>query len=160
MVPPLRERLDDIPVLCQFFLNQSAMKLQTEVKTLSEEVIEFFKSLYWQGNVRQLENICHWLTVMAAGKKIQISDLPNDLKDNISGANVTNSIDWRSGLTKEIYQDLMQGKENIYSNFIQQTEKILLVQALKVSNNRKIDAAERLGIGRNTVTRKIKELSL
>jgi len=86
--------------------------------------------------------------------------LPNDLKDNISGANVTNSIDWRSGLTKEIYQDLMQGKENIYSNFIQQTEKILLVQALKVSNNRKIDAAERLGIGRNTVTRKIKELSL
>jgi two-component system nitrogen regulation response regulator GlnG len=80
-VPPLRERIEDIQILSQFFLNQSAKKLQTEVKVLSQDVIEFFKSLYWQGNVRQLENVCHWLTVMSAGKIIQISDLPAELKD-------------------------------------------------------------------------------
>ena len=78
-VPPLRERIEDIQILSQFFLAQSAKKLQTEVKVLSQDAIEFFKSLYWQGNVRQLENVCHWLTVMSAGKIIQISDLPNEL---------------------------------------------------------------------------------
>ena len=88
-VPPLRERLEDIQILSQFFLNQSAKKLQTETKVLSQDVIDFFKSLYWQGNVRQLENVCHWLTVMAAGKIIQISDLPAELKNEpISEADI------------------------------------------------------------------------
>ena len=78
-VPPLRERVEDIPLLSQYFLNKSANQLNVKLKSLSPEVIEYFKNLYWQGNVRQLENICHWLTVMAPGNVINVSDLPAEL---------------------------------------------------------------------------------
>ena len=78
-VPPLRERVEDIPLLSQYFLNKSAKQLNVKLKSLSPEVIEYFKNLFWQGNVRQLENICHWLTVMAPGNVINVSDLPAEL---------------------------------------------------------------------------------
>ena len=155
-VPPLRERLEDIQILCQFFLNQSAKRLQTEIKILSHDVIEFFKSLYWQGNVRQLENVCHWLTVMAAGKIIQISDLPTELKNEpINGEDLANG-NWLDQLSKEVAKSLMAGDKNIYDLFIRQVEKILILEALKTTKNRRIDAAKVLGVGRNTITRKIK----
>jgi two-component system nitrogen regulation response regulator GlnG len=159
-VPPLRERLEDIQILSQFFLNQSAKKLQTETKVLSQDVIDFFKSLYWQGNVRQLENVCHWLTVMAAGKIIQISDLPAELKNEpISEAEISNG-NWREQLAKEIAKGFIVGDTNLYDQFINQVESILIKEALKSTKNKKIDAAHILGIGRNTITRKIKELKL
>jgi len=155
-VPPLRERLEDIQILCQFFLNQSAKRLQTEIKILSHDVIEFFKSLYWQGNVRQLENVCHWLTVMAAGKIIQISDLPTELKNEpINGEDLANG-NWLDQLSKEVAKSLIAGDKNIYDLFIRQVEKILIHEALKTTKNRRIDAAKVLGVGRNTITRKIK----
>ena len=155
-VPPLRERLEDIQILCQFFLNQSAKRLQTEIKILSHDVIEFFKSLYWQGNVRQLENVCHWLTVMAAGKIIQISDLPTELKNEpINGEDLANG-NWLDQLSKEVAKSLIAGDKNIYDLFIRQVEKILILEALKTTKNRRIDAAKVLGVGRNTITRKIK----
>jgi len=159
-VPPLRERLEDMQILSQFFLNQSAKKLQTETKVLSQDVIDFFKSLYWQGNVRQLENVCHWLTVMAAGKIIQISDLPAELKNEpISEAEISNG-NWREQLAKEIAKGFIVGDTNLYDQFINQVESILIKEALKSTKNKKIDAAHILGIGRNTITRKIKELKL
>ena len=159
-VPPLRERLEDLQILSQFFLNQSAKKLQTETKVLSQDVIDFFKSLYWQGNVRQLENVCHWLTVMAAGKIIQISDLPAELKNEpISEAEISNG-NWREQLAKEIAKGFIVGDTNLYDQFINQVESILIKEALKSTKNKKIDAAHILGIGRNTITRKIKELKL
>jgi len=159
-VPPLRERIEDIQSLSQFFLNQSAKKLQTEVKVLAPDVIEFFKTLQWHGNVRQLENVCHWLTVMAAGKVILISDLPAELK-NEPIADSSNDIGtWREKLTREIARDLLAGTGDIYDRFVTEVEKVLIEEALKASRNRRIDAAKLLGIGRNTITRKISEFEI
>jgi len=155
-VPPLRERIEDIQILSQFFLAQSAKKLQTEVKVLSQDAIEFFKSLYWQGNVRQLENVCHWLTVMSAGKIIQISDLPAELKDEP----IHDTESWRDQLKREVSKSFIAGEANIFAQFVNEIEKILIMGALKSTKNRKIDAAKLLGIGRNTITRKIQELNI
>ena len=156
-VPPLRERIEDIQILSQFFLAQSAKKLQTEVKVLSQDAIEFFKSLYWQGNVRQLENVCHWLTVMSAGKIIQISDLPNELKNEPVSEIEINNGSWRDQFSREVARECKVGDPNIYEKFIFEIENILIQEALKATKNRKVDAAKLLGIGRNTITRKIKE---
>jgi len=159
-VPPLRERIEDIQILSQFFLAQSAKKLQTEVKVLSQDVIEFFKSLYWQGNVRQLENVCHWLTVMSAGKIIQISDLPAELKDEPIHDTEISHGSWRDQLKREVSKSLIAGETNIFEQFVKEIEKILIMEALKSTKNRKIDTAKALGVGRNTITRKIKELKI
>ena len=159
-VPPLRERIEDIQILSQFFLAQSAKKLQTEVKVLSQDVIEFFKSLYWQGNVRQLENVCHWLTVMSAGKTIQISDLPAELKDEPIHDTEISHGSWRDQLKREVSKSLIAGEANIFEQFVNEIEKILIMEALKSTKNRKIDTAKALGVGRNTITRKIKELKI
>jgi len=159
-VPPLRERIEDIQILSQFFLAQSAKKLQTEVKVLSQDVIEFFKSLYWQGNVRQLENVCHWLTVMSAGKIIQISDLPAELKDEPIHDTEISHVSWRDQLKREVSKSLIAGEANIFEQFVNEIEKILIMEALKSTKNRKIDTAKALGVGRNTITRKIKELKI
>ncbi|MDA0730624.1 MAG: nitrogen regulation protein NR(I) [Proteobacteria bacterium] len=159
-VPPLRERIEDIQILSQFFLAQSAKKLQTEVKVLSQDVIEFFKGLYWQGNVRQLENVCHWLTVMSAGKIIQISDLPAELKDEPIHDTEISHGSWRDQLKREVSKSLIAGEANIFEQFVNEIEKILIMEALKSTKNRKIDTAKALGVGRNTITRKIKELKI
>ena len=159
-VPPLRERIEDIQILSQFFLAQSAKKLQTEVKVLSQDVIEFFKSLYWQGNVRQLENVCHWLTVMSAGKIIQISDLPAELKDEPIHDTEISHGSWRDQLKREVSKSLIAREANIFEQFVNEIEKILIMEALKTTKNRKIDTAKALGVGRNTITRKIKELKI
>ena len=159
-VPPLRERIEDIQILSQFFLAQSAKKLQTEVKVLSQDVIEFFKSLYWQGNVRQLENVCHWLTVMSAGKIIKISDLPAELKDEPIHDTEISHGSWRDQLKREVSKSLIAGEANIFEQFVNEIEKILIMEALKSTKNRKIDTAKALGVGRNTITRKIKELKI
>jgi len=158
-VPPLRERLEDIPILSQFFLNQSAKKLQTEAKVLSQDVIDFFKSLYWQGNVRQLENVCHWLTVMAAGKIIQISDLPSELRNEPITEIITPMGSWKDQLIREIARKCLMNNEKIYEKIISEVEKILIQEALKARKNRKNDAAKLLGIGRNTISRKIKDFN-
>jgi len=159
-VPPLRERIEDIQSLSQFFLNQSAKKLQTEVKVLAPDVIEFFKTLQWHGNVRQLENVCHWLTVMAAGKVILISDLPAELKNEPIADSINDIGTWREKLTREIARDLLAGTGDIYDRFVTEVEKVLIEEALKASRNRRIDAAKLLGIGRNTITRKISEFEI
>jgi len=158
-VPPLRSRIDDIPILAQFFLRSSANQLNVEPKNLSIEVLDYFKNLYWQGNVRQLENVCHWLTVMSAGKTVNIGDLPSELKNepvHINGG----SMSWKEALHKIVTKEIMGATPNIHELFISMAEKILIEAALHHSKGRKADAANILGIGRNTITRKIQELKI
>ena len=158
-VPPLRKRVEDIPSLAGYFLVKSANQLKVAPKTLSTEVLDYFNNLEWRGNVRQLENVCHWLTVMSPGNKIMVSDLPSELKDeplNLSN----NSNEWQENLARDLSRQLLDGKSDLYSFFINQFEKIIIEKTLTHTKNRKLDAASILGIGRNTVTRKIKELKI
>jgi two-component system nitrogen regulation response regulator GlnG len=159
-IPSLRDRAEDIPMLCDFFLKRSASQLNVSAKIISQDVHDLFKHLNWQGNVRQLENICHWLTVMATGKIINISDLPDEIRNETALFELDNSTSWEDGLKKVVFNAIVKGEENIYSNIINEAEKIIIQQALKQTKNRKIDAAKILGIGRNTITRKIRELSI
>ena len=158
-VPPLRNRIDDIPILAQFFLRNSAKQLNLEPKILSIEVLDYFKNLHWQGNVRQLENVCHWLTVMSPGKTVNIGDLPSELKNEPVSIN-DGSMSWEEALQKNITKEIMEATPNIHELFIGMTEKVLIETALLQSKGRKADAANILGIGRNTITRKIQELDI
>ena len=158
-VPPLRDRVEDIPLLSQYFLNKSANQLNVKLKSLSPEVIEYFRNLYWQGNVRQLENICHWLTVMAPGNVINVSDLPAELNSEPVSSGTTSS-NWQENLGREVSKILLTGEVNIFKDYTNIFEKELIIQALKYTKGRKVEAAKLLGIGRNTITRKIKELEI
>ena len=145
-VPPLRERVEDIPLLSQYFLNKSANQLNVKLKSLSPEVIEYFKNLYWQGNVRQLENICHWLTVMAPGNVINVSDLPAELNSEPVSSGSTSS-NWQENLGREVSKILLTGEVNIFKDYTNIFEKELIIQALRYTNGRKVEAAKLLGIG-------------
>jgi len=158
-VPPLRRRVEDIPTLSNYFLTKSAHQLNVTPKSLSKEVLDYFKNLQWRGNVRQLENVCHWLTVMSPGNQIIVSDLPSELKNE--PVNLVHGADeWQEKLASDLTRKLLDGKLDLYSFFINQTEKIIIEKTLEYTKYRKLDAANLLGIGRNTVTRKIKELKI
>ena len=158
-VPPLRSRIDDIPILAHSFLKKSSQQLNVEPKILSNEVLDYFRNLHWQGNVRQLENVCHWLTVMSPGKIVNIGDLPSELKNEPVSIN-DDSMSWEQALHKNITKEIMEDTPNIHELFVGITEKILIEAALINSKGRKADAANILGIGRNTITRKIQELNI
>ena len=161
VVPPLRERRDDIPLLAAFFLKKSAQALDTEVKVLSEETIHYFMTLNWSGNVLQLENVCHWLTLMASGTTILMDDLPKDIKDTSTDhLQPVDQEGWHIGLHRDISLEIGKGNQSVYDTIIHDVEKTLISSALSHTKNRKIDAAKILGIGRNTITRKIKELGI
>ncbi|MGR8929585.1 MAG: nitrogen regulation protein NR(I) [Gammaproteobacteria bacterium] len=160
-IPPLRERRQDIGLLMRHFLYQSAKELGTEVKTLKPEAEAFLSSLKWPGNVRQLENICRWLTVMASGREIHIEDLPPELSQshNDSCCEDTQS-DWESLLQAWIKNQLTTGKHDIAKHAIANVETLLIQTALHHTHGRKHEAALLLGYGRNTLTRKLKELDI
>ena len=157
-LPPLRERAEDIPDLARHFLQQSAQQLGVETKILSEDTLNYLSHLYWSGNVRQLENICHWLTVMAPGQNIDIKDLPPELKNNDMQREV--SINWRDALKQEVKLALNKNRKDILTDLNQVFEKVLIEEALDFTKGRRIEAAEMLGLGRNTLTRKVKELKI
>ncbi len=161
-IPPLRERSQDIGPLMRHFLYQSAKELNTEIKTLKPETEAFLSSLEWPGNVRQLENICRWLTVMAAGREIHMEDLPPELintsqKSSTPGNEPGN---WESAYENWINQQLTTGQQDIAKLSIPVVESILISAALKHTHGKKHEAAKLLGYGRNTLTRKIKELNI
>ena len=157
-LPPLREREDDIILLAKFFLNQSANELKTNVKYLNEETQDYFKKLNWTGNIRQLRNICHWLTVMSPGKEIGISDLPAEiLKENIYNKIPSN---WEDSIKLAIKNDLNNNEKNIYDIYVKKLERLLIQLSIDHCKGKKINAASLLGIGRNTITRKINELDI
>jgi len=155
-LPSLRERREDIPLLARHFLAKSARDLGVEAKRLSDAAMAYLASQSLPGNVRQLENICHWLTVMAPTQVIEAGDLPAELRDEAPAA----ESDWLSALAHEVERMLARGESSIMENLATRFEKTLIARALAHTGGRRIEAANLLGIGRNTITRKIAELGL
>jgi two-component system nitrogen regulation response regulator GlnG len=159
-IPPLRERRQDIPLLLRHFLGSAANELGVDSKHLLPEVEQFLSDLSWPGNVRQLENACRWLTVMGSGQDIHLPDLPPELRQAGQKKQVLESSSWQQTAREEIGQLLRRGDHNLAKHIVPTMEKIMIEEALEHTRGRKQDAARLLGYGRNTLTRKIKELSI
>ncbi|GIX23571.1 MAG: nitrogen regulation protein NR(I) [Caldimonas sp.] len=194
-LPPLRERREDIPTLARYFLQKSAKELGVEAKRISDAALERLLSFDFPGNVRQLENICHWLTVMAPAQVIEAKDLPPELLGEVTlspkpavsvlppvppsataavGAGATAAVqppapgeaasapagDWLRDLEREARDLLLAGQPNVWDTLSRRFEARLIHTALELTRGRRIEAAQKLGIGRNTITRKIQELGL
>jgi two-component system nitrogen regulation response regulator GlnG len=157
-IPTLSERADDIPRLAQHFFKQAAQEMGVEPKALLPDTEQFLCQLSWPGNVRQLENTCRWLTVMAAGKEIHVNDLPPELLSGQPEQDIP--VTWTEGLRLWAHQQLRTGQHKILDNAVPQFEKIMIETALQHTGGRKREAAELLGWGRNTLTRKLKELGM
>jgi two-component system, NtrC family, nitrogen regulation response regulator GlnG len=156
-LPSLRERREDIPILARHFLQKSAQELGVEGKRFSDAALKYLASLDFPGNVRQLENICHWLTVMAPGQQVDVADLPAELRDSVALPEAAN---WESGLAMEVDRLLSAGDGPVHEKLVNNFERVLITRALAHTGGRRIEAALALGIGRNTITRKIQELGL
>jgi two-component system nitrogen regulation response regulator GlnG len=195
-LPALRERREDIPLLAQFFLKKSALSLSVEPKRLSAEALQLLTQLPFPGNVRQLENLCHWLTVMAPAQIVEAHDLPGDLRESApaetsltasTGSFVSQSthstvnvpqtaVDrgrtgldeatgsghklWTESLSLSVDQLLQTNQAEVMDQLSREFETVLIRAALRHTHGRRIEAAQKLGIGRNTITRKIQELGL
>ena len=188
-LPSMRERREDIPILTRYFLAQSAKQLGVDAKRMTESAMVFLTGLDLPGNVRQLENLCNWITVMAPGQNVEIKDLPRDLIDGgsfavsaptaaavgtpstipalLNGHHATGSQhaggapdSWINLLETEAARMLSAGSPEVMDALGRQFESALIKMALRHTHGRKNDAAIRLGIGRNTITRKIQELDI
>ena len=187
-LPSMRERRDDIPILTRYFLAQSAKQLGVDAKRMTEQAMLFLTGLDLPGNVRQLENLCNWITVMAPGQNVEIKDLPRDLieggsfaviappptvtfiaaaaspvnghHDAASTPPAAASENWIDLLETEAARMLSAGRPEVMDALGRQFESALIKIALRHTHGRKNDAAIRLGIGRNTITRKIQELGI
>ncbi|WP_305907019.1 nitrogen regulation protein NR(I) [Methylomarinum sp. Ch1-1] len=160
-IPPLRKRSEDIGLLMRHFLQQSARELNTEIKILRPETEAFLSSLEWPGNVRQLENTCRWLTVMASGREIHMEDLPPELSTPRQTRSSSGKAEnWESAYENWVNQQLSSGQQDIAKLSIPVVESILISSALKFTHGKRHEAATLLGYGRNTLTRKIKELNI
>jgi len=184
-LPPLRERREDIALLSRHFLAKSGTELGVESKRLSDEALAFISHLPFPGNVRQLENLCHWLTVLAPAQVVKIEDLPLEVRHDTSssleplaastGASAPSGPrspvlvpsdpqwpngDWLSQLATEVERQLKAGNPDVMEHLVREFEAAVIRTALKHTHGRRIDAATRLGVGRNTITRKIQDLGL
>jgi len=186
-LPSLRDRVEDIPILTQHFLTLSARQLNVKPKVLLPETLDALSKLPYPGNVRQLQSICHWLSVMISAPEINVQDLPRDLtypppiskqqfqftgdvvsanKEIVSNVDTSNhnipipKVNWEHQLGMLAKKMLEDGKENVFQNLLNQFEKAVIEAALETTRGRKVEAAERLGIGRNTITRKLQELGI
>jgi len=155
-LPSLRERREDIPLLARHFLARSAKELAIEPKGVSDEALAHIASLEFPGNVRQLESLCHWLTVMAPGQVIGLQDLPAEVRATATAA----PTDWVAALEREAELRLARGESGILAELTRQFERSVIIKALAKSGGRRIEAANLLGMGRNTITRKIQELGI
>ena len=168
-LPPLRERPEDIPLLVNHFLQKSAENLGVEPKLMSEEAMEFLKRFPFPGNVRQLENLCNWLVVMAPSQHIRLTDLPEEVRNGeaekvhkngeVSGSTPAGG-SWEELLKGEVKEMLKNQSPDLMKQLADTFESIVIGTALEYTHGRRVDAATRLGIGRNTITRKIAELKL
>ncbi|MBX8597157.1 nitrogen regulation protein NR(I) [Pseudomonas cichorii] len=157
-IPRMSDRREDIPTLAKHFLSRAAQELAVEPKLLKAETEEYLKHLPWPGNVRQLENTCRWITVMASGREVHISDLPPELLSlPQDAAPVTN---WEQALRQWADQALSRGQSSLLDSAVPTFERIMIETALKHTAGRRRDPAVLLGWGRNTLTRKIKELGM
>src|SRR6266542_3032767 len=158
-LPPLRERQEDIAPLARHFLAKSARELAVEPKLMSDAALKLLASFAFPGNVRQLENVCHWLTVMAPGQRIEAADLPPEVRDT-SGATASGEASWQHVLDRELAQALARGEKSVGDRLEKEFEKTLILRALAHTGGHRMEAAQWLGWGRNTLTRKIQELGL
>ncbi len=189
-LPSLRERLEDLPVLVQHFLAQSAKQLGVDSKRISAAALARMQGFNYPGNVRQLENICHWLTVMAPAQVIDVPDLPPEFSGNAAkpseamqaapegavaseqtaqpamspaaGGQVLHTYDqdWAWRAQQDAVTRLARGEPNVWAQMTETLESQLILAALAACHGRRVEAAQKLGIGRNTITRKIQELGL
>ncbi|MDL1860532.1 nitrogen regulation protein NR(I) [Betaproteobacteria bacterium PRO7] len=180
-LPPLRERCEDIPLLARHFLAKSARELGVEPKRLSDEALKYIQQLPFPGNVRQLENLCHWLTVLAPAQVVKVDDLPIELRKEaaLPAAAPSQPVpqptvapakpalvsaapgrDWRTLLIEEVERRLAGGQTEVMAALVRDFEGALIRTALRHTHGRRIEAALKLGVGRNTITRKIQELGL
>lgn len=156
-IPSLRERAEDVPLLAKRFLRSSAEELQVEMKVLSEASLIKMMAYSWPGNVRQLENMCRWITVMAPAKSVSVEDLPKELLQVVEEPV---SHDWESALTKLVRQQLAMGKQDVLEDLLKRFEGVMLKVALDHTGGHRQNAAKVLGWGRNTLTRKLKDLDI
>lgn len=180
-LPPLRERREDIALLARHFLAKSARELGVEPKRLSDEALKYIQQLPFPGNVRQLENLCHWLTVLAPAQVVKVDDLPIELRKEAASPAAAPSDaalqpavapaesalvsaapgrDWRTLLIEEVERRLAEGQTEVMAALVRDFEGALIRTALRHTHGRRIEAALKLGVGRNTITRKIQELGL
>ena len=138
-------------------MQKSAQELGVEGKRFGDAALRFLSGLDFPGNVRQLENLCHWLTVMAPGQTVDVADLPPEMRDSSQQAVAT---DWLAGLATEVDRLLAANEHQIHEKLTNCFERILISRALAHTGGRRIEAAVALGIGRNTITRKIQELGM
>ena len=155
-LPPLRERREDIAPLARHFLAKSARELGVEPKRLSEAALKVLAAQDFPGNVRQLENLCHWLTVMAPSLAIEANDLPAELRAEAAPA----ATSWVTALEKEVEGLLGRGETGVLEGLARRFEKALITRALAHTGGRRVEASQLLGVGRNTLTRKIHELGI
>ena len=157
-IPRLSDRREDIPTLARHFLSRAALELAVEPKLLKSETEDYLQQLPWPGNVRQLENTCRWITVMASGREVHVDDLPPELLSQPQeSAPVSN---WEQALRQWADQALGRGQSSLLDTAVPAFERIMIETALKHTAGRRRDAAVLLGWGRNTLTRKIKELGM
>ena len=163
-LPPLRNRKEDIPALVKYFLTKSAEEIKSDVKDIDASAMAVLKEYDWPGNIRQLENICRYITVMAPSSVITVDDIPDEIKELIKNENDFEKLSkddlskWEDSLSNHIKSVLLD--KNDLSTLSKELERILLQEALNACKGKRIEAAKILGLGRNTITRKIKDLGL
>ena len=178
-LPPLRTRPEDIPALTTYFMQRAAEQMNTAPKALHPTALQMMQAFEWRGNVRQLENVCLWLTVMATGDTVMVEDLPPELLENtpsnypqqnsdainnhrqdIQAHTISDNSSWQQALAIWAEQSLQKGETDILQMAAPEFERVLLIAALKHSGGKKIEAANLLGWGRNTLTRKLQQLDV
>ena len=157
-MPPLRDRQEDIALLARHFLADAAKELGVEIKQLDTDTARYLTQQDWPGNVRELENICRWLTVMSPGQIIHMDDLPAELKQATKTSNTSD--DWEASLRRWADTQFSQSETSLLDDAVPRFERVMIEIALKHTGGRRQDAAKLLGWGRNTLTRKIKELGM
>tara|TARA_B100000965_G_C19587312_1_gene756373 strand:- start:324 stop:1721 length:1398 start_codon:yes stop_codon:yes gene_type:complete len=157
-LPPLRKRREDIPALIKYFLSAASKELNIDEKSIDSKTLDFLVAFDWPGNVRQLENMCTYLTVMSASSEINLDDLPDDMFDTGKiDTGDDGQMNWEDALKQFIRTQLIEDKDTLKTVGLLM-EKILIDESLHATNNTKIEAAKLLGWGRNTLARKIKDL--
>ena len=158
-LPPLRERPEDIAPLARHFLQKSARDLAVEPKVFSDAALEVLAAFHFPGNVRQLENLCHWITVMAPGQRVEVADLPPEVRAG-GAPPAAGEGNWQQALDRELATALARGERNVGDRLEREFEKTLIRRALAHTGGHRMEAAAWLGWGRNTLTRKIQELGM
>jgi two-component system nitrogen regulation response regulator GlnG len=159
-LPALRERAGDVPPLARHFLQKSARELAVDPKTMTDAALHALAGFAFPGNVRQLENICHWLTVMAPGQRVDAADLPPEVRRATGAGAHQSEANWQQALDRELAQALARGERAVADRLEKEFERTLIMRALAHTGGRRSEAAQWLGWGRNTLTRKIQELKL